>query len=106
MTSFGCENGMKVIVRSGGLRRKDITRNSKLRNKMTTLLTNEIVHTCCLAISCSIWGGDGGEGGGGVEERERNPGPGNNLTKKRSEWRFFFSCHFQCQILVLKSLRT
>ena len=85
MTSFGCENGMKVIVMSGGLRRKDITCNSKLRNKMTTLLTNEIVHTCCLAISCSIWGGNGG-GGGGVEERDRKPGPVNNLTKKT----FFF----------------
>ena len=88
MTSFGCENGMKVIVMSGSLRRKDITCNSKLRNKMTTLLTNEIVHTCCLAISCSIWGGNGGEGGGGVEERERKPGPVNNLTKKAFFLRF------------------
>lgn len=72
---------MKVIVRSGGLRRKDITCNSN--SVMKTLLTNEIVHTCCLAILCSIWGGDGGGGRvGGVEERERKPGPVNNLTKK------------------------
>ena len=77
---------MKVIVTSGGLRRKDITCNSN--SVMTTLLTNEIVHTCCLAISCSIWGGDGGDGGrtvvggGEVEERERKPGPVNNLTKE------------------------
>ena len=72
---------MKVIVTSGGLRRKDITCNSN--SIMTTLLTNEIVHTCCLAISCSVWGGDGGLWGGGeVEERERKPGPVNNLTKE------------------------
>ena len=73
---------MKVIVTSGGLRRKDITCNSN--SVMTTLLTNEIVHTCCLAISCSIWGGDGRTvvGGGEVEERERKPGPVNNLTKE------------------------
>ena len=53
MTSFGCENGIKVKVRSRGLRRKDIVCNS--RSVMTTLLT---------------------------EEREREPGPVNNLTKK------------------------
>lgn len=33
--------------------------------------------------SRSIWGGNGsGGGGGGVEERERKPGPVNNLTKE------------------------
>ena len=53
MTSFGCENGIKVKVRSRGLRRKDIVCNSS--SVMTTLLT---------------------------EEREREPGPVNNLTKK------------------------
>lgn len=32
----------------------------------------------------SIWGGNGSGGGGGgwVEERERKPGPVNNLTKE------------------------
>lgn len=32
--------------------------------------------------SRSIWGGNGSGGGGGVEERERKPGPVNNLTKE------------------------
>lgn len=37
--------------------------------------------------SRSIWGGNGSGGrgrGGGVEERERKPGPVNNLTKETS----------------------
>lgn len=32
--------------------------------------------------SRSIWGGNGSGGGEGVEERERKPGPVNNLTKE------------------------
>lgn len=34
--------------------------------------------------SRSIWGGNGSGGRGGGEERERKPGPVNNLTKETS----------------------